>query len=109
MGIITWIIIVGVIYTILRHILKEPYVVDPLINERVVDSRGYERDGYGQLIHRIVAYHEVYDYPETHSLRFREYDVHHIDRNKRNNSPENLKVLTREEHKKEHNLGKNVP
>jgi len=71
--------------------------------EGYIDSKGYERDSEGQLIHRQNAYIYLYrgkGYPE----RFGSYDVHHIDRNKRNNSPENLQILTREEHKAKHGI-----
>ena len=69
---------------------------------RYLDHRGYERNGYKRLVHRDVAFKHLYNYPKQHSKRFGEYDVHHIDCNKRNNSPSNLKILTREEHKREH-------
>jgi hypothetical protein len=66
-----------------------------------IDSRGYERDVNGDLIHRKVAFRYHYNSQE-YSQRYREYDVHHKDGNKRNNSPGNLQILTREEHKKLH-------
>ena len=66
-----------------------------------IDERGYERDEEGVLIHRKVAWQYLYDVSEF-SKNFREYDVHHKDRNKRNNHKDNLQILTREEHKKEH-------
>ncbi|MCK4647688.1 HNH endonuclease [Candidatus Pacearchaeota archaeon] len=69
---------------------------------RVIDARGYYRNGYGRLVHRDVAYKSVYNYPNEHKMRFRYYDVHHIDENKTNNHPNNLQVLTRWEHKKKH-------
>ena len=70
-------------------------------NTITLDNRGYERDGYGKLVHRKVAYGQIYN-PQKYPLRFREYDIHHIDRNKTNNAPENLAILTRADHKKEH-------
>ena len=85
------------IYLLIRHI--------KLSNMRVLDLRGYERDGYDRLVHRDVAYNEIYKegyQTGKFTRRFGEYDVHHIDRNKRNNSPENLQILTREEHNEEH-------
>lgn len=71
-------------------------------NSIYIDDRGYERDGYGTLVHRKVAYNQLYN--GNYSEGFGSYDVHHIDRNKRNNSPENLQILTREEHKAEHGV-----
>lgn len=68
-----------------------------------IDHRGYERDGWGDLVHRAVAYHHHY-LGGNFELPFSMYDVHHKDRNKRNNNPDNLEILTREEHKKKHLL-----
>ena len=72
-------------------------------SERHLDNNGYYRNGYGRLVHRDVAFRYLYDYP-NHHLRFREYDIHHKDRNKLNNNLDNLEVLTREEHKKKHGI-----
>jgi len=66
-----------------------------------IDYRGYERDGYNRLVHRNVAFHEIYR-SGNYSEQFGAYDVHHIDQNKLNNSVDNLQILTREEHKKIH-------
>lgn len=58
--------------------------------------------------HRVIA--EKYLLTEENSVMIDgkrylspEYDVHHIDGNKLNNSPDNLMVLTRSEHSKLHN------
>jgi hypothetical protein len=75
------------------------------INTIHIDNKGYERDHYNDLVHRNVAYEEIYKegYKEgIYTKRFGEYDVHHKDGNKRNNASENLQILTREEHKKIH-------
>ena len=57
--------------------------------------------------HRLIA--EKYLLKDKYSVTIDgrkylspEYDVHHIDENKLNNSPNNLMILTRSEHKKLH-------
>ena len=95
MALIIWFgIIALIIWLIYRHFKK--------LTTIHLDSRGYERDGYNKLIHRKIAYKYLYHYPDEHPLRFGEYVVHHKDRNKRNNSPENLKILTKEKHNSIH-------
>ena len=68
-----------------------------------VDHNGYKRGKpkHSDLIHRQIAYKQIYlknkkDYP----LSFSEYQVHHIDENKKNNHVSNLQIVTSNEHKK---------
>lgn len=55
---------------------------DKKLNLIPVDSNGYERDGFGKLIHRKVAFKHLYSYPK-YPKRFGSYDIHHIDGNKK--------------------------
>jgi len=70
------------------------------------DRNGYLRDSYGDLIHRSVAYQELYK-SNDYDLPFRELDVHHIDTNKKNNNSDNLLICSREDHDKIHKEQKN--
>ncbi len=72
-----------------------------LDGETYTDDRGYDRNGDGRLVHRKVAHKHHYT-KDKFSKGFREYVVHHKDKNKKNNSPENLEILTKEEHNKKH-------
>lgn len=68
-----------------------------------VDERGYYRDEKGVLIHRKVAYEQIYlPNKDRYALPFSEYVVHHIDRNKKNNDKENLILMVEEDHNKIH-------
>lgn len=56
--------------------------------------------GYGRLEHRLVAGHS-YGGPIP-----RGYVVHHADFDRYNNAPENLQIVTREEHNEIHSIAK---
>lgn len=67
-----------------------------------IDDYGYKRSSdTGKLIHRDVAYHYLYD-PNEYEFRFSDYVIHHIDYNKLNNHPNNLMILTPDEHSEIH-------
>ncbi len=76
-----------------------------------MDKKYEIRNGYvvfkdsGNSLHRYIAKKEIWSKDrKKYPLEFHEYQVHHIDKNKRNNNPENLKVTTRLEHEKEHGI-----
>jgi hypothetical protein len=74
------------------------------INRNTVyfDENGYLRwISNNRLCHRDIAFENQLHYGKND--RFSECDVHHKDKNKLNNNPDNLEVLTREEHEVEHN------
>jgi len=76
--------------------------------ELYIDENGYYRYVYNQkLVHRDVAYKYIYkNNKHKYPLRFRNYQVHHKNRNKLDNDVENLQIVTREEHEKIHGITK---
>jgi len=71
-----------------------------------IDENGYYRyESNKKLIHRDVAFKYIYknnrhEYP----LKFRNYQIHHKNRNNLDNRVENLQITIREEHEKIHNI-----
>jgi hypothetical protein len=69
-----------------------------------IDENGYPRGKYSNLIHRQVAYREIYlKHREDYPLPFSKYIIHHKDRNRRNFNVDNLQLVTKEEHSRIHN------
>ena len=73
-----------------------------------VDDRGYRRDRGGHLLHRTVAYWYIYrtQRRDEYPLMFQDYQIHHADRNKKNNNISNLRLLTAKEHMTAHGIRK---
>ena len=69
-----------------------------------VDYRGYPRFKKSKrLVHRWMAEKEIYGKDTVKdSLPFEEYQVHHVDKDKWNFRPENLKILMPREHEEIH-------
>lgn len=63
---------------------------------RLIDQ-GYEIDAQGRLVHRVVC-------RQAHGAFPKEWIVYHIDKNKKNNSPDNLIAMPRKLHDKIHAL-----
>ncbi len=68
------------------------------------DEKGYLRSkSTKKLVHREIAYKEIYlKNKEKYALPFKEYIVHHIDGNKKNNNSSNLIILLPMDHTKLH-------
>lgn len=83
---------------------NKEHLINTLTNNSII---GYTHEGYRVVtlddgdykFHRIVAK----AFPEICGLWFDGCIVHHKDRNKLNNKPENLMVISRSEHQIEHN------
>src|SRR3989344_3094533 len=70
------------------------------------DKSGYLRfKNNDKLVHRKVAYEEIYEGSEwDHIFPFSEMVVHHIDGNKKNNDTSNLRIMTQGEHEIVHGI-----
>ena len=70
------------------------------------DSKGYLRwKSNNKLVHRWIARKNIWEKNrKKYPLEFKEYQVHHKDKNKKNNKIENLELKSIREHEAEHNL-----
>lgn len=64
-------------------------------------ASGYEVDKWGNLVHRAVCKAHWGPFPK-------DWVVHHIDENKKNNTPENLIALPAQIHNKVHQAAKQL-
>ena len=80
--------------------LQQPQDLDTNV---YLDHLGYYRfRNSGILVHRVIAHKEYLAHPEKYPLPFGAYTVHHKDGCRTNNRPNNLEILSREEHKELH-------
>jgi hypothetical protein len=81
-----------------------PVIINDHGYEQFAESLKYPGQA-GEVFHRWYARKNIY-YKNRgrYRLHFSEYEVHHKDSNKRNNDLSNLDLLTREEHRRVHNL-----
>lgn len=78
------------------------------MEERFVTKNGYRKlhdkhTTYIESEHRKIAYQKIYlknrkQYPRP----FEEYEVHHVNHNRNDNRPSNLRLLLRNEHQSFH-------
>ncbi|MHA1251828.1 MAG: HNH endonuclease [Candidatus Helarchaeota archaeon] len=69
-----------------------------------IDKLGYLRwKKNDRLCHRDIAYNQIYKLnPEFFKTRFSDFVIHHKNRNKLDCRPENLELLSNEEHQMKH-------
>lgn len=76
------------------------------MSKTYVDTNGYLRySDSDKLVHRHVALKKLYT-KDKYPLKFGEYQVHHIDRNKLNNDSSNLIICTEDQHASFHGIHK---
>lgn len=82
---------------------------EPLIRKFHDNGKGYlsaKIDGRTQYLHRLLALH-FNENKEKKKLK-RNCFIHHLDRNKKNNSLSNLCIITPEQHHKIHNIWRQI-
>ena len=88
-----------------RDTILEDYFIDPvtavITNSKGEIQRTYIKGGRPYFKKYPIHHWQVH----THIGYKKEFDIHHIDENKLNNSLENLVYLTHSEHTKIHNKG----
>ena len=88
-----------------RNLILENYSIDP-ITAVITNSKGEIQKTKIRDGRPYFKGHKVYEWQmHTHVGYKKGMDIHHIDKNKMNNSLENLVYLTRSEHIKMHSNG----
>ena len=91
-----------------RNLILENYSIDP-ITAVITNSKGEiqkTKIKYGRPVFKSMEIHRIQVH--TNLGYKKDYDIHHIDENKMNNSLSNLVYLTHSEHTKMHNKGKKL-
>ena len=71
-----------------------------------INKKGYS-EKHSKLLHRQIAFKEIYQKNrDKYPLLFRQYQVHHKDKNKLNNEVSNLQLVIKEEHELIHGINK---
>ena len=91
-----------------KDIILEDYFIDPetavITNSKGEIQKIKIKDGRPYFKKHLIHQWQVH----THLGYKKDYDIHHIDKNKMNNSLSNLVYLTHSEHMKIHNKGKTL-
>ena len=78
-----------------------------LDNSTFIDNHGYLRDKHNRLIHRQIAFQQIFrPNRNKYSRPFSDYNVHHIDGNKLNNDIKNLEIILPNQHRDLHRIDK---
>ena len=90
-----------------KDIILEDYFIDP-VTAVITNSKGeIQKIKNGKDGRSYFKSHKLHEWQvHTHLGYKKGFDIHHIDKNKMNNSLENLVYLTRSEHTKIHSNGK---